>query len=307
MLDITFVIVSYNTCAYLRNCLSSLYSNPPARSWEVIVIDNGSSDGSISMVEALFPHVTMIANGRNIGYARANNQGAGVSRGRYLLFLNPDTVLLEPVDALVEFMDSHRDCGALGGKVLNPDGTPQSACRSFPSLRLLPFGRESPLTRLMPANRWSEKLLCKSMDFERLNLVDAVGGVFMMVRKEVFDQIGGFNEEYFLYVEDIDLCYRIKKSGWKIHYCPWSSVVHFGGRSTRSVGSRALKEHFRGMYRFFLTHYRLQPYERAILFGELFCGFWTYLLYQCVRRLRWHRKERMRVAQPSETDGGNGP
>ena len=287
MLDVSVLVVSHNACRYLKNCLSSLYNRRSAHSWETLVIDNGSSDGSLEMLVRLFPEVKVIANSSNLGFARACNQGAAASRGRYLLLLNPDTVLLSSVDGLVEFMDSNPKCGIVGGSVLNADGTSQPTCRSFPSLTLLPFGRESPLTRLLPSNPWSRTFLCTEMGYEKVHMVDAVGGVFMMLRKELFDQIGGFDEEYFLFVEDIDLCYRARKAGWDVCYVHYASVIHFGGRSTRSVKTRAMYQHYRGMHKFFLKHYQLRWFKSVGLLTELFLGFWIYLVCTSLRQL-WH-------------------
>ncbi len=286
MLDISVLIVSYNTRQYLRNCLSSFYGTAPRCSWEIVVIDNGSSDGSLSMLSKLFPEVRVINNSSNLGFAHANNQGLKVSRGEYLLLLNPDTISLNSVDRLVEFMDSNPKCGIVGGKVLNPDGSIQPTCRSFPSLTLLPFGRESPFTRLRPGNPWSRRFLCTDMGYEKINKVDAVGGVFMMLRRKLLDRIGGFDESYFLFVEDVDLCYRTRKSGWEICYVPYASVIHFGGRSTQSVKSRAVYHHYRGIYRFFLKHHSLRWHEKVVLYTELVVGFWIYLGYNCLKQLR---------------------
>jgi GT2 family glycosyltransferase len=302
MLDVSVLVVNHNARPYLRNCLSSLYNRQSAHSWETLVIDNASSDGSVEMVSTLFPEVKVLANSSNLGFARACNQGAAASRGRYLLLLNPDTVLLSSVDGLVEFMDSNPKCGVVGGRVLNVDGTSQPTCRSFPSLSLLPFGRESPLTRLLPGNPWSRTFLCTEMGYKEAHMVDAVAGVFMMLRKQLYDQIDGFDEDYFLFVEDIDLCYRARKAGWEICYVPHASIIHFGGRSTRSAKTRAMYQHYRGIHKFFLKHRRLRWFESGVLLAELFLGFWIYLGCTFLRQLcHWQVVGEKRSRSPRKT------
>lgn len=285
MLDVTILIVNYNACAYLRNCLSSLYEKGSRYSWETLVVDNGSTDGSLRMLRH-FPQVRVIANAENRGFARANNQGIEASAGRYILLVNPDVVLLDPVDRLIDFMDGHPHCGIAGGRVLNPDQTIQHTCRSFPSLALLPFGRESPLTRIMPRNRWSRQFLCRDLKDGTETQVDAVGGVFMAIRRKLLDEIGGFDERFFLFVEDTDLCYTARKHDWQVYYAPFASVIHFGGRSTRSVRTRSVYHHYRGIYRFFEKHYALKWHERGLLLGEMAAGYWSYLAYSSMRQLR---------------------
>jgi GT2 family glycosyltransferase len=237
------------------------------------------------MLSRRFPAVQVIDNRSNLGYARGNNQAVNHSTGRYVLFLNPDTILLNSLDPLIGFMDSHPECGIAGGKVLNPDGSTQPTCRSFPSLALLPFGRESPLTQFLPGNPWSKKFLCTGIGYDTLHTVDAVAGVFMIARRELFCEVGGFDEDYFLFVEDIDLCYRIGERGWKVYYVPDTSVIHFGGRSTWQVKPKAIYQHHRGMYKFFSKHRALAWHERTILIAGLFLGWWAQLSLASVKRL----------------------
>ncbi len=275
---ISIVIVNYNTRQYLQSCLTSIYRTNPGVAFEIIVIDNNSSDTSVEMVKRNFPQVKLIINDRNSGFAVALNKGIKSAKGVYILILNPDTIVNEgAIDELVSFMNNHRDAGITGGRVLNPDRTLQLTCRSFPDLPLLFFGRESPLTSLFPDNRFSKKYLMRD-SYNKITEVDAVAGAFMIIRRELFHRCGGFDESFFLYVEDTDFCYRAKQFGYRVYYNPNASIIHYLGRSRAGKREGVILNHYRGMYKFFKKHYNIGLGKKLLLFlfsitGTLFSIF----------------------------------
>ncbi len=228
---LSIVIVSWNVQGYLRRCLDSLRAdlsqNPDH---EVIVVDNDSTDGSIAMLEHDFPEVTLIRNQENVGFARANNQALKLSRGQFVLLLNPDTEVQEgSIRALISFLESHPQVGIVGPKLLNPDGTPQGSGVNLPSLSgsLLGYFRIK-----------KEVTGTYHIHADHPVAVKALVGACLLVRREVLEQVGGFDEDYFMYVEEIDWCYRVGQAGWLIYYVPSAVICHHGGQSTARVTAK---------------------------------------------------------------------
>jgi len=257
MLDLSVIILNYNVMDFLRQCLKSIYDNTHQITFEVLVVDNNSKDDSVKMVKEEFPEVKVIENSYNAGFAKANNQGLEISRGRYAILLNNDTLILPgALDKLVQFMDEHPETGAVGSKVLNADGTIQLSCRSFPSHINAIFNSSSPLTKLFPKNRFSSKYLMKDWDHNKGREVDWISGACLLVRREVVEDVGGLDEDYFMFCEDTDWCYRIKKRGWKIYYVPEASIIHYGGQASKLHSNRVIIEHHKSMWLFYNKHYR---------------------------------------------------
>jgi len=198
-------------------------------------VDNASSDGSVEMVRAEFPQVRLIANERNLGFTRGNNQGLALSRGRYVLFLNPDTeVVGDALATMVHYMDDHPDVGALGPLLRYPDGSVQSSRRRFPTLGTALF--ESTLLELWwPGNPWARRYRMADWPDDVEQEVDWVVGACLLARREVLDQVGGFDEGFFMYSEEMDLCRRIKAAGWRVVYLPSAQVIHHEGKSSEQV------------------------------------------------------------------------
>ncbi len=264
MCDVSVVMVNYNTLGLLRDSLGSLYRKHPNVSFEVWVVDNGSGDGSGQMVRERFPQVNLIQNRTNLGFAKAANKAIRKSRGEYVLLLNPDTsVLPNAIEELVKFMDGHPEAGAAGAKLLYPDGTLQPTCRAFPRYSLLFFGRESLLTKLFPENRFSRRYLLRDLDYSRIQEVDFVAGAAMIVRRGILDEVGLFDEDFFLFAEDTDLCYRIKKKGWKVYFVPQALIVHHLGASMKREKGKAIVQHNKSFYRFLCKHYSPSALVRA--------------------------------------------
>jgi N-acetylglucosaminyl-diphospho-decaprenol L-rhamnosyltransferase len=262
MYDLSVVIVNYNTRDLLRNCLRSVLCSRGDFSYELYVIDNRSLDSSAQMVRDEFPQATLIANERNRGYAYANNLAMRRAQGRYVLLLNPDTVLPDTAlkDALA-FMDARPEVGVMGPKLVRQDGSLDLAARrSFPTPEVS-FYRLSGLSKLFPNNpRFSRyNLTHKSPD--ELQEVDAVVGAFMLMRKAALDQAGLLDEGFFAFGEDLDLCYRIKiEHGWKVYYNPAIVVLHYKGEAMKQRSYAMTIEFYKAMWRFHRKHYAARTF-----------------------------------------------
>lgn len=207
-MDLSIIILNWNTRDLLEKCLRSLECPQPAITFEVIVVDNASEDDSRDMVAREFPQFQLVFNKKNLGFGAGNNVAIPQSQGRYVLFLNSDTIVMDgALTALVRFGDAHPDIGVIGPKLLNGDGSLQYSCRRFPNLAA-GFFRNTPLGRLFPNNRFASDYLMQDWDHATPRDVDWVSGAALMIRREVLDVIGGFDEEYYMYCEDVDLCRR---------------------------------------------------------------------------------------------------
>ncbi len=246
--DISIIIVNYNVKDFLAQCLHSIRQAKKKFSLEIFVVDNNSEDNSIEYLEPLFPEVKFIQSGANLGFGRANNIAIKLVSGKYTLILNPDTILSEDtLEKMFNYMNSHVEVGIAGCKVLNEDGTFQLACRrSFPT----PWVSFTKLFGL-------QKLFPKSKIFARYNLtflsenesyyVDAVIGAFMFCKTSLLKSLSGFDESYFMYGEDLDLCRQAQLAGEKISYYCETTILHFKGESTRRSSIDELKHFYEAM------------------------------------------------------------
>lgn len=235
--ELSIVVVNWNTLGLLRDALASIFETRDDLPVEVIVIDNGSTDGSAEMVRTEFPDCVLIANAGNQGFAAANNQGFGIARGRYILMLNSDTIVLgEVLAASVRYLDAHLEAGAMGCRVLNPDRTMQITCQMWPShLNLLL--QASGLWRLpWPRFFGRFEMLDWKRDSERE--VDSITGCYLMVRREILDSIGVLDEQFFFFGEETDLCRRMRDAGWKLMFAPVGEIVHYGSASARKLNHK---------------------------------------------------------------------
>lgn len=230
IIDLSIVILHYNTLKLTRKCLLSIQ----ASEYEVIVCDNGSTDSSLGALQKEFPRVRFIDNKKNLGFAAGNNPGIRVAKGKYVLLLNSDTeASSETIDAMVRFMDDHPQAGASTCKLLLPDGSLDQAChRGFPT-PWAAFTYLSKLEKLFPKTRLFGEYHQGYKDVNSIHEVDCISGAFFMVRREVIDDVGLLDEDYFMYGEDIDWAYRIRKSGWKIFYNPTVTILHKKKQSGR--------------------------------------------------------------------------
>lgn len=231
-MDLSVIIVSFNVKNYLLNCIRSVYQAAGSYSLEVIVVDNGSEDNSVFSVREAFPKVILIPNLINAGFGTACNQGLEAAKGKYILFLNPDTLVGETVfSELIPSMEKDQTVGLMGCRILNEDGTLQLACRrSFPT-PWVAFTRLTGLSSLFPKSPLFARYNLTFLDEHQFHDVDAVSGSFMLCRREVLEKTGGFDESFFMYGEDLDLCYRVKEAGFRVVYNPDASIIHFKGKS----------------------------------------------------------------------------
>lgn len=235
-LDLSVIIVNYNSSKYLDECIRSIIDNTQGISYEIIVVDNASFDGC-DLVVKKYPGVAiLIQSGKNLGFARANNLGYQQSRGRALLILNPDTEIIgDTLNKLYRSLISLENVGCLGCTVLNEDKSIQTSCiQSFPTITNQLLDAEC-LRNLFPKLRlWGIRPLYEKGDM--VSEVEAIAGSCMMVLRETFEKVGLFSEEYFMYSEDIDLCYKMGRLGYRNYYTGRASIIHYGGKSTKSTG-----------------------------------------------------------------------
>ncbi len=253
-MDLSIIIVTWNSQEFIRNCLDSLLISAGSLSVEIIVVDNDSSDQTAKIVEQFYPQVNLIQNKKNWGYAKANNQGIEEARGECILLLNPDTQVLEDALSLMyEFMEQNPEIGSLGAKLLNPDKSVQSSCREFPTFSTLIwefFG----LSRLFPRSRVFGRWRMGYFDFNETREVDQPMGSCLMLRRETLEDVGILDENFAMFFNDVDLCFRIKKGGWKIYFYPEAKVIHYKGASTRKVKAKMIWLSHLAFYRFFKKH-----------------------------------------------------
>ena len=244
--DLSIIIVNWNTRDLLLQCLESVYQTVRGMEVEVFVVDNGSADGSEAAVKEGFPEVRLVENRLNLGFARANNQALHQSRGDFLLLLNPDAQVKEgAIERLLSFMRDHSETGAAGPQLLNSDGSKQNAIANFPSLATELLNK-SLLRRLFP-----QKFPGKEIDYPRPIEVDSVIGACMIVQRRAMEEVGFLDEDYFLFLEETDWCFQMKKAGWKIYHLPQAEVYHIQGKSAEKDKRRARVEFYRSRYHFF--------------------------------------------------------
>ncbi|MBV9848810.1 MAG: glycosyltransferase family 2 protein [Armatimonadetes bacterium] len=254
--DITVAIVSYNTRDLLRACLRSLAARQAEgeASLEIVVADNGSADGSAAMVRAEFPDVRVIETGGNIGYGRANNAALRDARGRYVLILNSDTEAeAGALQAMRDFLDARPEAGAVGGRLILPDGTTQPSCADDPDLKSV-LWEQTYLYKLFSRNRVTGGYYMTYWDYGDRRAVEQVCGACLMVRRELFRQLGGFDPRYFMYFEDTDLCVRVRAAGAQIWFLPDACFQHRLGGSSGSdwrVRARMIASYNKSRYYFF--------------------------------------------------------
>ncbi len=254
-LDVSVIIVNWNTRDILRDCLESVYDQTEGILFEVVVVDNASSDGSGEMVRVDFPQVVLIVNSDNRGFAAANNQGMCVARGRYVLLLNSDTVVLDgAIQKTIRFADQHPEAAVVGCKTFYPDGTLQRNCFRCPTIVNM-FLSATYLNKLFPRSRFFGRERMTWWDLDEVREVEVVCGCFLLVRREAIDEVGLMDERYFVYGDEADWCYRFRKAGWKVMFTPEPQIIHYHGASTKQL-SRELKWQLIGSILIFMRLHR---------------------------------------------------
>lgn len=264
-MDVSVVIVNWNTREILRDCLRSIYEQTLGLTFEVIVIDNASEDGSLQMVKDEFKEVILVENSTNRGFAAGNNQGLAIAKGRYVLLLNSDTVVLDNAIAkTVAFADANPEGAVIGCRILYPDKTLQTSCFMFPSLLNLLLSATY-MYKLFPASKLfgRENMTWWARDDARE--VDVVTGCFMLVRREALEQVGVMDEQFFMYGEETDWCYRFKKAGWKCLFSPSGSIIHIHGASSKARRHAMMLQCRASILLFFKKHRGQLAYRLACM------------------------------------------
>jgi hypothetical protein len=247
--SVSIIIASFNTKALLKKCLASIKGGE-----EIIVVDNGSTDGSTQMVEKEFPKVKLIKNQKNLGFGAANNQGMKAAQGDYLLLLNSDTLIKDEAPLkMASFLAQNPQAGVVGCRLLNPNGTRQASAGPFPSLKVTFV--------MLFWEHWLKNLVRAS--FVKTTEVDWVMGAALMIRREVVKKAGLMDEGIFMYMDEVEWCYRIKKAGFKVFFYPGASIIHLFGGSSQTGRETPILNIFRGLIYFYQKHY--PPYQLKIL------------------------------------------
>jgi len=249
--DVSVILVNYRTEDYLTACLESLKKAASLTSIEIVLVDNSKGGGAAEILRRHFPNAKLVENDRNLGYAKAVNQGLSISDSEFVLVLNPDTVAREDsLDVLLEFMRTHPDAGIVGPKLVNPDGTIQLSCRRFYTMKTILL-RRTFLGRIFKNTSSVKRHLMLEWDHDSTREVDWVMGAAMMVRKAAISEVGPMDERFFLYFEDVDWCYRMKTFGWKVYYHPPSELAHHYRRQSAEAGLGKVKRaHLESWLRF---------------------------------------------------------
>ena len=264
---LSIVIVNYNVKNLLKRCLESVFKYQKDMEFEVIVVDNNSTDHSQKMLRSDFPQVRVIENKRNLGFSAGCNQGIRESRGRYILLSNPDTELTPGgFKNMIDFMDSRRKVGICGPKMTDQKGNLQFSCRSFPSYLTAISSSQSVMHRIFPGNFLSQKYLLKEKDHSQTGEVDWVSGSCLLAKRGILEKVGLLDERFYMYVEDVDLCYRAKMAGFSVCYFPKVVVIHHIGKGTKKRKIDMLVEHHRSMYHFYNKHHNPNVFLKALVF-----------------------------------------
>lgn len=294
MIDLSICIVNWNTEILLKECLRSIYEQTAGISYEILLVDNASQDGSVRMVRQYFPNVCLIANQQNKGFATANNQAIRLSRGRYVIFLNPDTVVHgNALNTMVQFMDGHPEAGAIGCKLLNADGSVQHSTRQPLTLSIM-FYENTILGRLLFFRRKVKDYKMKNFTFDRVEEVDAASGAALLVRKSVLNEVGIMDEGYFMFFEEMDLCRRIKMKGYKIYFIPNAVITHLGGASRHQnpkalviISQESMMRYvskFEGKKKILLFKFLYKPLFILGLIYDLIFDFLFFIKYNTIKK-----------------------
>lgn len=269
---LSIIIVNYNVRYFLEQCLQSVFDSCKHINAEVIVVDNNSHDTSCEMIQAKFPKVILIANKKNTGFSTANNQGVAIAKGKYVLILNPDTVVAEDTfEKIISFAESKQNLGALAIKLIDGTGTflPESK-RGIPTPRVS-FNKLVGIT-----SKTTGKYYANHLQENESGVIEILVGAFMLIERSIYNEVNGFDEDYFMYGEDIDLSYKIHKKGYQNYYYPDTTIIHYKGEST-SKDTKYLNHFYGAMKIFYRKHFKLNlVYDFFMGFG---IRFWHFIKY----------------------------
>jgi GT2 family glycosyltransferase len=266
IISISIIIVNWNSFDFLKQCINSIYEYIEDLNYEIIIIDNASTDRSTELIEKYFPNVILIKNTENLGFARANNIGISLSRGEFLFFINSDILLFDKIfKRILKHMNDNPSIGLLGPKILNPDHSLQLSARKFPNF-FANMSRVFALDRIFPSINFHSH--------NKIEEVDILSGCFWVARKKAIDDIGALDDQFFIYGEDKDWSTRFKNGGWKVLYFPTVEVIHFGGRSSSNAPIKFYLEMQKANLLFWRKHFGRFTYIWVIF---------TSILHQSIR------------------------
>jgi len=290
MNDIAVIVVNWNACVDLKECLQSLYTDPPGDiSYEVWVVDNASEDGSVDMVRTEYPQVNLMENSTNVGFSKANNQAIQASNTKYVFLLNSDAAVHSgTLETLGKYANANPTSAIIGPKVLNRDGSLQFSCRRFPVI-WAGFFRNTLLGRLAPNNKFARAYLMEDFDHSKTGNVDWLSGCAMFIRRDLIDIIGPLDERFYMYCEDVDICWRAWNIGQKVVYMPDAVVTHAIGRSSDKNAEKMIVEFHRSWFEYDKKrHPNDNPLRRAVVFS----GLWLRAAIRIFNRRNAERRQR---------------
>ena len=265
-MDLSCIIINYKNSEPLKDCLASIYQTIQKIDFETIIIDNSEKDLGLQSLKELYTKAQFVSNSSNVGFAKANNQAAKIAKGKVLIFLNPDTILSEQaIYSMYKYYCSHTETGVLGPKVVDPEGSLQYSCRRYPTLWTGLFNRYSILSRLFPENRFTSQYLMRDFDHNEIRQVDWLSGCCLMVSKNTFENSHGFDENYFLFNEDVDLCRTIKQAGKEVIYFPEATITHQVSTSNSKTTARVIIQRHLGMMHYFKKYHGQNLLTRGVI------------------------------------------
>ena len=273
---ISFIVITHNNEDCIGKCLSQLKSSDGVRC-EIIVVDNNSTDKTKAIIKEEFPNVLLCKSDINRGYSYGINKGVANSKGDVIFIMNPDAQLLTTnLRNMYEYIKSNH-VSVLGPKVINPDGTRQFSARRFPTLKTGFFNRLSLITKLLPNNKYSNYYLNPIIDDDKTQNVDWVSGCSMVIRRDIYEKLSGFDEDFFLFNEDVDFCYRSKKIDYKVQYYPYIIVMHKMGISNNYTNFKVKYQRHRSMWLYYRKHFK----RNFLLDILVFCGIVIRFIFMC--------------------------
>lgn len=287
---LSIIIVSYNVREFLYQTINSVQRSLQGISSEIIVVDNASWDGSAAMVQKDFPEVNLISNTTNVGFAKANNLAIDESQGEYLIFLNPDTIVQEDTfQTLLDFFSQHPKAGVVGCKILNPDGSLQLSCRRSIPTPWVGFTKLVGLSKLFPKSKLFGKYNLTYLNPDEITEVEAISGSFMMTSRTIINHVGRFDDRFFMYGEDLDLCHRVYNAGWKIYYVPTTQIIHYKGSSSTEAQFDTLLQFYRAMLLFVRKHFKAKYFlfpQWVLVLGIGLRGFMSFV-HNLFLKFKW--------------------
>ena len=284
---IDLIIVNYKSADFLKSCLSSIYENINGFHVNIHVIDNGSHD-HIHLIKSIFPEINLTINGDNLGFAKAANNIIKKTSAPYVVVLNPDTIIFDGFfDSIISYIQYHPNVGVVGPKILDPDGSIQGSARAFPNFRSALYGRTSFLTRIFPNSpKTYSNIISFSSDGTNPLKVDWVSGACQVIRRNALEDVGLYDERFFLYWEDVDLCKRVKRRGWEIIYFPQAAIEHRVGGSSDHRLFCSIFEFHKSAYQYFTKHMKLHSLSlKAFIFLGISLRFFGILCSQTMQRI----------------------